>query len=78
MHLQSPINNVHGAIESRVFVFDRKVSNACVLYKINHDSMAGDNLLIDSNQNFFYTISQESLSRIDLNKLCVSVVKETN
>jgi len=77
LHLQSPISNIHDAIQSRVLIFDRKISNECVLYKINHDSMAGSNMLINADESHFYTIGRESLSRIDLNKLCVSVVKET-
>lgn len=77
LHLQSPISNIHDAIQSQVLIFDRKVSNECVLYKINHESMTGGNLLVNNDKSHFYTIGQESLSRIDLNKLCVSVIKET-
>jgi hypothetical protein len=77
LHLQSPINNIQDAMQSRVLIFDREVSNKCVLYKINYEPLASDYFLVNSNENSFYTISQESLSRIDLNKLCVSVIKET-
>lgn len=76
LHLQSPISNIHDAIQSRVLIFDRKVSNECVLYKINHESMAGEYLLINIHEGLFYTIGLESVSRIDLNRLCVSVFRE--
>ncbi|WP_430457779.1 hypothetical protein [Rheinheimera sp.] len=76
LHLQNPIDNMKTAIESGVLVFGKKVSSSCELYEIHFKSMVGDSLLINKNEGIFYTIGPESISRIDLSKLCLSVVKK--